>query len=308
MKVFIAGGTGFIGSYLTEALLKVGMTPVVLVRPQHASEVVLPRGCVMKVGDVLERETITAALSGCEAAIYCVGLLKENPFSGITFQKLHVRGLINCVETVKELGIKRFLLISAQGVKLHGTAYQTTKYLGEQYLKQQSFDWTIFRPSLVFGDPRGRKEFTNQLYRQIVRLPVPAPLFFRGFQFKQAGNFTFTPVYVEDLAAVIVSGLNREETYSRIIPVGGPDEFTWKEIIGTIAEAANRKKWTVPIPTWILWPVLIVLERLPFFPLSRDQVTMLLEGNVASHDIFQELNIQPTPFTAESLRLGQNKG
>lgn len=308
MKVFIAGGTGFIGSYLTEALLKVGMTPVVLVRPQHASEVVLPRGCVMKVGDVLERETITAALSGCEAAIYCVGLLKENPFSGITFQKLHVRGLINCVETVKELGIKRFLLISAQGVKLHGTAYQTTKYLGEQYLKQQSLDWTIFRPSLVFGDPRGRKEFTTQLYRQIVRLPVPAPLFFRGFQFKQAGNFTFTPVYVEDLAAVIVSGLNREDTYSRIIPVGGPDEFTWKEIIGTIAEAANRKKWTVPIPTWILWPVLIVLEQLPFFPLSRDQLTMLLEGSVASHDIFQELNIQPTPFTAESLRLGQNKG
>ena len=302
MKVFIAGGTGFVGSYLTEALLEAGMTPVVLVRPLRASQVVLPPGCFKKIGDVLEQGTITAALSGCEAAIYSVGLLRENPFKGVTFEKLHLAGLINCVDSAKEKGIKRFLLISAQGVKPRGTPYQTTKYQGEQYLKQQPLDWTIFRPSLVFGDPRGRSEFTHQLYRQIVRLPFPAPMFFRGLQFKQAGNFTFTPVFVKDLATVIVQSLNRKEDYSRTIPVGGPAELTWRDIIHTIAKAVDQKKWTLPIPTWILWPLLTLVDRFPFFPVSRDQLTMLLEGNVASAGLFQERGIKPTPFTAETLR------
>jgi len=306
-NVFIAGGTGFIGSYITDALIKVGLTPVVLVRPERANNVVIPQACVMKIGDVLKRETLSAALTDCDAIIYSVGLLRENPFKGITFQKLHVDGLVHCVNAAMEKGIKRFLLISAQGVKPRGTPYQTTKYKGEQYLKQQPLDWTIFRPSLVFGHPRGRTEFATQLYCQIVRPFFPAPMFFRGFQFRKAGDFSFTPVFVEDLATVIVKSLKRKETFSQTISIGGPDALTWKEIIHTIAEAVDRRKWTIPVPVWGLWPILMLFDRLPFFPITRDQLIMLLEGNVANSAIFRELDVNPIRFAVETLRFLKDK-
>ena len=59
--------------------------------------------------------------------------------------------------------------MSANGVKIDGTGYQKTKHLSEQYLKYTKLNWTIFRPSLVFGDPRGnnRPEFCTQLKKDM---------------------------------------------------------------------------------------------------------------------------------------------
>ncbi|GIT07317.1 MAG: hypothetical protein CM1200mP30_09470 [Pseudomonadota bacterium] len=48
--------------------------------------------------------------------------------------------------------------MSANGVKTDGTGYKKTKMLAEEYLKSVNLDYTIFRPSLVFGDPRGKAD------------------------------------------------------------------------------------------------------------------------------------------------------
>ena len=81
----------------------------------------------------------------------------------------------------KEKGINRFILMSANGAKMNGTSYQSTKYISEEYLKFSDLDYTIFRPSLIFGDPRGndRPEFCTQLKKDMLNLPFPAPNFFK---------------------------------------------------------------------------------------------------------------------------------
>ncbi|GIT40804.1 MAG: hypothetical protein Ct9H300mP9_6540 [Candidatus Neomarinimicrobiota bacterium] len=86
------------------------------------------------------------------------------------------------MDQCKELGIDRFILMSANGVRPDGTGYQKTKWLAEQYLMNTDLKWTIFRPSLIFGDPRGsnRPEFCTQLKKDLIRLPIPAPLFHDG--------------------------------------------------------------------------------------------------------------------------------
>jgi nucleoside-diphosphate-sugar epimerase len=80
-------------------------------------------------------------------------------------------------------------VIFANGVKADGTGYQRTKYMAEQYLKTTSLQWTVFRPSVLFGDPRDRMEFATQLHRDIVRSPLPAPLFYDGLVPVKAGMF-----------------------------------------------------------------------------------------------------------------------
>ena len=82
------------------------------------------------------------------------------------------------MDAAEGAGLRHFLLMSAHGVKADGTGYQRTKYMAEQYLESTGLDWAVFRPSVLFGEPRGRMEFATQLYRHIVRSPLPATLFY----------------------------------------------------------------------------------------------------------------------------------
>ena len=97
------------------------------------------------------------------------------PSAGITFQALQYEGAKLAVETAMARGVGRFVLMSANGVKPHGTAYQETKYLAERFLAQSGLDYTIFRPSVVFGDPRGLMEFCTQPPSVAARLSSPSP-------------------------------------------------------------------------------------------------------------------------------------
>ncbi|SVD40894.1 uncharacterized protein METZ01_LOCUS393748, partial [marine metagenome] len=130
-------------------------------------------------GDIANTDAIMSVLEDAEAVIYNIGIIRESPGQGITYEKLHFEGAVNCIDAAVEKGIKRFVLMSANGVYPDGTGYQKTKWMSEQYLKNTELEWTIFRPSLIFGDPRGhdRPEFCTQLKKDLISLPFPAPLF-----------------------------------------------------------------------------------------------------------------------------------
>jgi nucleoside-diphosphate-sugar epimerase len=76
--------------------------------------------------------------------------------------------------------------------------------MAEQYLATTGLDWTAFHPSVLFGDPRGRMEFATQLYRDVVRSPLPAPLFFEGVMPVHAGMFRMSPIHVKDVASIVI--------------------------------------------------------------------------------------------------------
>ena len=76
-------------------------------------------------------------------------------------------------------------------------------------------DWTIFRPSVLFGDPRGRMEFATQLYRDIIGSPMTAPLFYDGLLPFGAGAMQMSPVHVGDVAEVFGKSLQRKEGVGR---------------------------------------------------------------------------------------------
>ena len=303
MKVALFGGTGFVGSYLVDALIAHGHTPRLLVRSGSESKVVQRERCEIVPGEIGDGKAVAACLQGAQAAIYNIGLLREFPQRGVTFEAMHYQGAARAIDAAVAGGVRRFILMSANGVKSDGTAYQATKYRAEQHLAASGLDWTVFRPSVVFGDPRGREEFCSLLRDQMIAPPIPAPLFYEGVWPGGAGSFSMSPVAVQDVAESFVRALETPASHERILPLGGPEAPEWREILRIIAAASGKKnKLMVPAPVGPVRVVAGLLDRFDWFPVTSDQLRMLVEGNACDgSEAWKLFHIQPTHFAVDSL-------
>ena len=302
MKVAIFGATGFVGSYLVDRLLAEGHTPRVLVRAGSASKLRQPERHEVVTGEIGDADAVALCLEGAEAAIYNIGLIREFPRRGITFEAMHYAGAVTAIDAAVRGGVRRFVLMSANGVKPEGTGYQSTKFRAEQYLASSGLDWTVFRPSVVFGDPRGLQEFCSQLRDEMIVPPLPAPLFHEGLWPGGAGRFRMSPVAVEDVAAAFAGSLDEPASVRRIFPLGGPDALEWREIIAIIAAACGKKKRTVPAPVGVMRAAASLLDSFDWFPVTREQLQMLMEGNACDgREAWRLFGIEPKRFSIENL-------
>jgi uncharacterized protein YbjT (DUF2867 family) len=302
MKVAIFGGTGFLGGYLVDELLRQTHEPVLLVRPGSESKLRQPERCVTVGGDVTDPGSVRRTLEGCEAAIYAIGILREFPRKGITFEQLQFHGARRAIDAADELGVRRFLLVSANGARENGTPYQRTKFQAEQHLRSSTLDYTILRPSILFGDPRGRMEFCTRLRDQMIRLPLPAPLFYEGLLPLNAGGFALSPIHVTDVARIMIQSLAMPAAVGQTFTLCGPQAIEWRAIIHLIARACGTSKLTVPVPAFYIKTLATLLESYEFFPITRDQLTMLLEGNTGdSSAVYKRFDVDPIRFTEAAL-------
>jgi NADH dehydrogenase len=301
MRIALFGGTGFVGSYLVDALVAHDMQPVLLVRPGHESRVRHADRCEIVNGDVSDEAAIGAALEHADAAIYNIGILREFPSRGVTFRALQLDAARRVIDTAAGLGVRRLLLMSANGVDQEQTAYQATKRAAERHLAASGLDWTMFRPSVIFGDPRGRSEFATQLYQDVIAPPLPAPLFYPGLWPTAAGEFELSPVHVTDVAEAFVKALLWPTTIGQTLELGGPDTLSWRQILQTIADATGRRKLMLPVPAAGVSTAAALFDRFERFPVTRDQLQMLLSGNACSSAALARLGIEPTAFDKASL-------
>ncbi|MDJ0907150.1 MAG: NAD(P)H-binding protein [Woeseiaceae bacterium] len=293
MRVAIFGATGFVGNYLVRALLDKGDELSVLVRPGSEPKLAQADRCRVTQGDIGSTAAIRSVLDGCDAVIYNIGLLKEFPRRGITFDEAHFTGVKRVIEAAQSIGVKRFVLMSANGVKQPGTPYQETKFRAEQMLRGTDLDWTIFQPSVIFGDSGGTQEFSHQLYSELVKPPVPAVAF---------PGVEMSPVFIDDVVDAFVNALTDPAAVGQTYALGGPEILSWKQMVERVATAAGRDKWFVTMPLALMKTGATFFDWLPFFPATRDQLTMLEEGNTADPSVVESLIGRPAAaFDGENL-------
>ena len=280
MRVAIIGGTGFVGGYLIDALLEAGHDVVTLLRPGSEDKLNRPDAVDTVRGDLADKAALATVMQEADAVIYNVGLLREFPSRGITFEAAQYQGVVDTVAAAQAAGTRRLLLMSAIGVKDPGTKYQATKYRAEQHALASDLDVTVLRPSVIFGDPRGTMEFATQLYTDMVRPPLPA-MEFTGVQ--------MSPVYCEDVADAFVAALGDDATIGKTIELAGPEVLTWRDILERIAAAVGRSKIILPMPLALMRVGATLFDWLPIFPVTRDQLTMLAEGNTGSATALESL-------------------
>jgi len=292
MKVAVIGGTGFVGGYVIEALNAAGHDVSVLVRPGSATKLRNSSPWRMTPGDLNDDSAIDATLTGCDAVIYSVGLLREFPRQHITYENTQYDGVVRVVASALRNDVRRFLLLSANGIKMPGTPYQETKFRAEEHLAASGLDATVFRPSVIFGDPHGTTEFATQLHNDMVASPLPAIGFFSGLR-PDKGHILMSPAYAGDVATAICNCLEQDATIGKTFILGGPDILSWHEMIRRIAAAIGRKKWIVPMPIGLMKLAATLFGWLPFFPVTRDQLTMLAENNTADPAMLENLAGRP---------------
>ena len=251
MKVALFGGTGFVGSYIVDELLNHKHKPKLLVRENSEKKLLKPDKCEIILGDLNNPNSMKKTIKSADVVIYSIGLVREFPRKGITFQQTQFEGVKQTVDLAKDLDIKRYILVSANGAKLDGTKYQSTKYLAEEYLKHSELEWTIFRPSLCFGDPRGgdRPEFCTQLKRDMLSLPIPSPNFHTGLLPINAGKFALSPVHIKNVAEFVVKSIEMDSAKKKTYPLGG-EAYYWKDLVKTMAASYGKKKWMIPAPAF----------------------------------------------------------
>lgn len=301
MRVAIVGATGFVGSYIVDLLLEQGYDVSQLVRPGSEHKVRHSRSTRVVSGSIDSAADLGELVVGSDAVIYSVGIMRESPRKGITFESTQYDGVAKTVDAAIENGVTRFLLVSANGVKNPGTRYQETKNRAEDLVLASNLKATIFRPSVIFGDPRGRMEFATQLFRDMVQKPIPAVGFFSGPR-PASGAIVMSPVHVEDVACAIVSSLSKSSTVGEIYELGGPEILSWTDMIRRIAATTGRKKWIIPVPIGFMKLAATLFDFLPFFPVTRDQLTMLQEDNTANPEIIESLiGSDPLAFSIAEL-------
>ena len=191
--------------------------------------------------------------------------------------------------------------MSANGIDSAQTPYQTTKLKAEAMIRDSGLDYTIFRPSVIFGDPRGTMEFATQLYRDMVRAPLPAVGFHTGLS-PAHGELLMSPVHVCDVADAFVNALSDESTVGKSFVLGGPEVVSWPQMLQRIAEAVGKKKLILPMPIGFMKFGATLLDWLPFFPVTKDQLTMLADGNTAEpDDLVSLIGREPMEFSPENL-------
>ncbi|MEM9402160.1 MAG: NAD(P)H-binding protein [Pseudomonadota bacterium] len=301
MRVAIVGGTGFIGSYFVDALLAAGHIPRLLVRPGSADKLREADRCEIVEGDVADEAALARLVTDSDAVSFNIGILREERSKGITFKALQQDAAVRTLNAAKAAGVSRFLLMSANGVRADGTAYQKTKHAAEQAAMASGLDVTVFRPSVVFGDPRGLMEIGTQLYNDVVRLPIPAPGFISGFS-PSTSTVSMSPVHVRDVTDAMLATLVDDSSIGKTFVLGGPEILAWSEMIRRVARATGRTKWVLPAPVPLVRIPVSLLDWIPGFPVTTDQLDMLVDGNDASPDTLLSLiSREPIAFESNTL-------
>jgi uncharacterized protein YbjT (DUF2867 family) len=273
MKVLVVGGSGFIGTTLSRELVDRDHEVTVLSRSPDDQE--LPEEVTTVSGDVTDYDSIEGAFEGQDAVYFLVALspLFKPKGGDEKHLEIHLGGTENAVEAAEAHGVERFVQMSALGADADGpTAYIRAKGQAEEVVRASDLDWTIFRPSVVFGEGGEFVSFTKKLAPPYVT-PLPG-----------GGETRFQPIWVGDLVPILADALDDDTHVGKTYEVGGPERLTLAEVAKLAHGADGRSVTVVPVPMGLAGVGLSLGGMIPGFPMGSDQYRSLKFDNTTSHN------------------------
>lgn len=291
--ITIFGGTGFLGRHIVQALAQQDPAAQIRIATRSPARAALLKPCggvgqIVPIScDVHDSQSVARAIAGSTHVVNLIGILFERGRKN-TFDALHHLAAQRIAHAAAEAGVEKLVHISAIGASARAAShYAQSKAAGEEAVRRAFPDAVILRPSLVFGP---EDDFFNRFAR-MARLSPFLPLV-------MGGRTKFQPVYVGDIARAVCTVTARDagrkyagQTYE----LGGPQAFSFRELLEMMLAATNRRRLFVPLPGFAAKAVGFFSAVCPRPPLTVDQVRSLAEDNVVSgqHPTFADLGISP---------------
>jgi uncharacterized protein YbjT (DUF2867 family) len=298
-RILVLGGSGFIGTHVVSRLSAQGLRVLVPTRNRERARhlILLPTVDVVEV-DMYRPGALAALLEGCDAAVNLVGVLqgraggKGDPW-GPDFGRAHVDLPAALVEACRARKVRRIVHVSALGVTDGGkntlpSRYLRSKAAGEEKIRQaRDLDWTILRPSVVFG---AEDAFLN-LFAKIQRfLPVLA---------LAKADARFQPVWVGDVAQAVVNVLDSVATHGKTYALAGPEVFTLRQLVQLAGTWSGHPRPILSLPAGLGRLTALLMELAPGKPLmTRDNLDSMTIDNVSARPVDPDLGIVPSSLRA----------
>ena len=296
MDVLVVGGTGFVGTHLCRELVERGHDVTALSRTPEES----PEGVETVAGDVTAYDSVAGAFEGRDAAVNLVALspLFKPKGGDEMHDRVHRKGTENCVRAAEAAGVERLVQLSALGADPDGaTAYIRAKGRAEGIVRDSGLAWTIFRPSVVFGEGGEFVSFTKRLKGLFAPgLPLyPLP---------GGGQTRFQPVWVGDLVPMIAAALEDDAHAGQTYEVGGPETLTLRRVVELVYESEGSSVSVVGLPMALAGVGLSVMDAVPGVPMGNDQYRSLQFDNTTSDNAVEAFGVAEADLTTFRSYLG----
>ncbi|MBI2224450.1 MAG: complex I NDUFA9 subunit family protein, partial [Betaproteobacteria bacterium] len=212
---------------------------------------------------------------GMDAVVNLAGVLHDARGER-GFEQAHVELPRKVIAACQAGGVRRYVHMSALGADVNGPSkYQRTKGAAEALVRASSLDWTIFRPSVIFG----RDDSFLNLFALLLKL-APA-------MFLASPDARFQPVFVEDVAGAFARSLDDLAAYGKSYDLCGPRVYTLRELVALVGAITGHRRPIIGLNAPLSYLQALVLELLPGKLMTRDNYYSMKIDNVSS---------QPFPF------------
>ena len=287
MDVLVTGGTGYVGHHVVARLLEDGDRVIGLARhPERVRDM----ACDLIAGDVADPSSLRGTIPAGAAIVHLVAIIR--PRGAQTFDRVIAEGTRAVVAAARAAAAARIVYVSAVGARADGsTPYFRAKWAAEEAVRGSGLPYVILRPSFVFGPD-------DEVFNTFVRMLRWAPV----LPVMGDGRYEIQPVAIWDLAAVVAKAVRPGPWDGREYDLVGPQAMSFDVAMKALMTASGRRRPLLHLP---LAAARLQASLLPKFtaraPITRDQLTMLLEGSTGDPGpLVRDFGIVPTGF-AEGL-------
>ncbi len=268
------GGTGFVGQHLSGALIRAGYRVRIPTRhPQrHRECAVSPHAEVVPCREHTET-ALAAVVADSTVVVNLIGILNG---SAAGFRAVHVDLARRIAEATRAAGAQRLLHMSAINADPQArSTYLKTKGEGENAVHAvEGLAVTSFRPSIIFG--RG-DSFFNRFATLLQINPGPLPL--------ACARAKFAPVFVGDLATLMVATLGDARSTGERLEVCGPGQFTLQQLVAFTADQIGVHRGIIPLGNLLSYFQALALNWAPGRPFTLDNFRSLQSASVCTQPL-----------------------
>lgn len=253
MRYFVTGATGFIGGHLARQLVAAGHDVVALVRSLGSAPELDELGVELVVGDILERETVRAAMDGVDGAFHLAAWYKVGAHDSSAAEAVNVRGTRTVLEAAGEAAVPKIVYTSTMGIfgdtggRVVDEGYRTDGPWLSEYdrskwvahyevalpLIDQGLPLVIVQPGYVYGP--GDRSNVGDVLRDYLRRRLPVkPV--------QGGCWS----HVEDVARGHIQAMELGRPGESYI-LGGECRL-WTEVLAIAEEITGVKPPRIALP------------------------------------------------------------